>query len=165
MTYGTNQINNILLKLFEKDVTRLHDVKTNLIEENFSLGNPKDGFLFSGQFWSNLPHKQRKNAEKKLLHFDLHPAGREFVDELERTKQEQERLYHGLHLVVRDCQNAQDLRDALPDVVAHTLPDEARSLSRTRDPAWTLQGKPLQLSQYQKTEELLGFYIANGILY
>lgn len=86
------------------------------------------------------------------------------MEDIEQTHKEKTRLYNGLAVLVLRCSTLQDLRDALPDSVVSLFPELA-SLSRFREPGWPFEDKPLQAHDYRATEELLGFYVTNRLLY
>jgi hypothetical protein len=164
MSYGTEYISNIVLTLFYKDKVRLETQLTALIDENHAMGEPRHGFLFEGQFWTNLPKNQRKLAEKRLLHASLHDSAQRYFTELHQVEAEKERLTQGLHLLLRDCHTMQDVRDALPDLALMIVPEFAR-FKRQREEAWPLQNKPLHFQTSKMISDIFGFYATNQILY
>lgn len=107
---------------------------------------------------------QQRQAEKKLLDPSLHPAGRVYMKDLKQTDQEKLRLTQGVSVLLAPCQGLQDVRDALPESVVGLFP-QLGSMSRMRDPGWPFKDKPLQMHAFEKTAEILGFYVANRLLY
>lgn len=150
--------------LFEKDLQILDEQLKDLIEENHSLGRPKEGFLLGGAFHTQTAPKLLRGIEKKLIHPSLLPKGREYINACNRLQTERQRLNQGLTLLLQSCRTMQDVRDALPDTVVSLLP-EVSKLSRFRGEAWAFQDRPLQLHQHKEIQALLDFYVANRILY
>ncbi len=151
-------------KLAAKDYTRLNGVLQNLIEENQALGGPNVGFLFHGEFHSNLPIRQRAAAPKQHIHASLMPAASQYVLEKRQLATDLKRIGHGLSIVLMPCKTTQDVRDALPDLVKDMVPD-LKDLSRTRPEAFTIAGETFKMVDYKVTEDLIAFYVANQILY
>lgn len=155
----------LISKLTEKDKSRLDGHLNMLIEKNHSLGGQPHGFLFQGQFFTNLPKKARPSAVKKLAQPQIHAEAKAFCEEITLVENETKRMTQGLHLLLRDCVSDQDVRDALPDTAKLVLPNEIAMLPRFREPAWPFKDKPLHMHNYHLIEELLNFYAANQILY
>ncbi len=149
--------------LFEKDQRRLTESLQSLIEQNYALGNPREGFLLSGAFHSLLTPRQLFAAPKKILHTKLIHEGREYIEDVKRCAAERSRLEQGLSLLLQPCYSDQDIRDALPDTVVFLCPELSR-YPRTREEGWTFENRPLQLHQHQEIKTLLEFYVANRIL-
>jgi hypothetical protein len=157
-------VNRIVGELFQRDKRRLNMHLEELIEANHQAGGPPHGFLFGGQFHTNLPLHQQRQAEKKLLAPALHVSGRAYMKDISQTNAEKGRLTQGLSILLAPCQGLQDIRDALPDVVVSLFP-ELSSLSRMREEGWPFRDKPLQMHAFKQTAEILGFYVANRLLY
>lgn len=152
-------------KLTEKDVIRLNQKASDLIQKNMQLGNPSDGFLFHGQFVSELPRSQQSRATKKLLHKDLHDEGRAYFEELKLLENEQKRIRFGMQVLLKKARGLQDIRDMLPDVLMFHLPTEISTLPRTRPEGFQFQDDITKMHDYDKTVEILNFYTANHLLY
>ena len=157
-------ISNLVVKLRARDDQQLVRELEELIEQNYAMGMPKQGFLFGGEFHTNLPAKTIKADEKKLIHVSLKKEASYYCARKTLLNKEMVRIINGLSLVLRPCKSWQDIRDALPDPLRNEL-DETRSLRRLKVEAWPLQDKPLQLHQYQQTAELLLFYYTNRLIF
>ena len=158
-------MNQISKSLFEKEYRNIERIKDGLIEMNYAKGNPKEGFLYRGTFFTNIPIVQQKDAPKKMLHPDLYDEGEYLNDLIETIGKEKLKVIQGLHLIFSPCETDQDIRDAAPEIIADLLPSPYRELPRTREEGYHVRGKILQLTQHESVVELLTFYVANRMLY
>ena len=165
MTQPVELAGPMIEKLFEKDIRRLEQWATRLIEENHRLGGPVYGFLYKGEFVTTLPKNQRPKADKKSLHPDLRAEADDFFAERKQMENERQRLTQGLQQFLRDCRTNQDVRDALPDTASMVLPGEIANLKRTRPTAYAYQNKPLHLHNFELISGILDFYAANQLIY
>lgn len=165
MSYGRQHIPDMLQELFVNDSRKLAQTQTALIEQNYNLGNPQHGFLFHGEFCTNLPVKLQAQAEKKLLHTDLHSEGRAFFKEKALIKKEVECINQGLSVILSNSLNDQDIRDTLPDITIPLLPMRISSLPRTREPGYAFKANPIKSHDFDQICKLIGFYVANKLLY
>lgn len=157
-------ISGLVAKLRARDDAQLTRELEELIEQNYAVGMPKQGFLFGGEFHTVLPVKSVKAEEKKLIHASLKKEAAAYCDRKVLLNKEMTRIANGLSLVLRPCTSWQDIRDALPDPLRNEI-DETKNLRRLKAEAWPLQDSPLQLHQYQQTAELLLFYYTNRLIY
>lgn len=162
--FASSVIPVLIDKVINKDKERLGEQLKNLIEANALLGNSPIGFLFGGNFHSLYDKTTQAKAVKRPLHPSLNEQGHDFLQEMRKLGNDIARLKSGLSLLLRPCENWQDVRDALPDVVRDEL-QEIRDLRRTRKEGWTLEAFPLQRMQFQTTIDLLTYHIANRLLY
>lgn len=170
MTTTPNQIvadlrDKICKSLTDFDRERLAAMKEDLINENTQFSRVSYGFLFGGTFFHHLTKDQLKNpgVQKPPLDPSLHEKGHLLVDQITALEKNTKHLHQGLSVLLRDCENEQDVRDAVPESVLAFVP-ELKPWPRTRPPAWTLQDKPLQLDQYQHTKATIAAFIASRIL-
>lgn len=154
----------IMDHLLTKDRSKLRDVLEGLIERNYALGGPKEGFLMEGQFLTLLPPKQQFLAEKRMLHPSLHSEVREYLAECRILDSEAKVIQQGLSLLTSHCKTSQDLRDALPEDIVELSPN-LRNMTRYRPEAWCLEGKEFHMHQYALAKEKMMFYITNQMLY
>lgn len=148
----------------EADALMFNREIETIIQQNAELSNNREGFLFGGHFYSLLSIKEQRTAKKLPLHPSLHELGEALAKSIDEFQRDKTKLRQSLSVVLRGCSNQQDVRDALPNAVRMILP-ELGSLQRTRPVAWTLQDKPMLLSQFEKTEQLLQYYLSSRILY
>lgn len=156
--------NGIMDCLLAKDHSKLRGMLEELIERNYALGGPKEGFLMEGQFLTVLPSKQQFLAEKRMPHSSLHSEVREYLAECKLLDSEAKAIRQGLSLLTSYCKTSQDLRDALPEDIVELSPN-LRKMTRYRPEAWCLEGKEYHLRQYALAKEKMMFYITNQMLY
>lgn len=164
MSYGISLIPSLVRHLFQKDEKSLEVRLKNLIEENRMLGGPIEGFLYRGEFWTLVDKAQRLVAPKKVLDQRLHDAAKDLWQDRQYRIKESIRLTQGLQMLLRDCHNDQDVRDALPDCASLVLPQLA-AYSRIRPPAWPFADKPLHMHNYEMILKIFTFYTTNQLLY
>ena len=165
MTFFTKLAEPMIEKLFQKDIQRLEQRLTKLIEENYRLGGPPHGFLYKGEFLTNLPKNQRPQAEKKLLHVDLRAEADSFFQDRKLMENERKRLTQGLHQILAGCFTEQDVRDSLPNTATLVLPGEIANLTRLRPAAYAFQNKPLHMHNYKLVADILDFYATTQLIY
>jgi hypothetical protein len=158
-------VSDIVEKLFTKEFRNMERIKTELIEANHALGNPKEGFLYKGRFHTNVPASQQKDLIKKMLHMDLYDRGNFYTETLDRLTKDEQKVRQGLSLMISPCVTAQDVRDSLPEIVLDLLPADIQALSRTRPESWRFSHQPMQLLQQENVNGLISFYVANRMLY
>lgn len=157
-------IASLVASLRQRDDKFLDLELQELIEQNHALGSPKHGFLYGGAFRTQLPAKAQAGAEKKHIHSSLIPAAKEYVARVNILEKEMLRIANGLSMVLRPCNDWQDVRDAVPDAFKQVIPEIAH-LPRLKEEAWALRDQPLLKHQYELTAELLLFYFTNRLLY
>lgn len=156
--------NGIMDCLLAKDHSKLRNMLEELIERNYALGGPKEGFLMEGQFLTALPPKQQFLAQKSMPHPSLHSEVREYLAECRILDSEAKVIQQGLSLLTSHCKTSQDLRDALPEDIVELSPN-LRNMTRYRPEAWCLEGKEFHMHQYTLAKEKMMFYITNQMLY
>lgn len=160
----THLINPFVEELTKSDKRRLDAMLEELIEANTQAGNPRHGFTLAGEFHTLRDPRSIPRGQKKLLHPDLVTQGEAYMRERETWRKEITRLKHGLAPVLDSCHSAQDVRDMLPDEVKGIL-GELKGLSRTRPEGFLFENQPLRAHDFERTKELISFYVANRLLY
>jgi len=162
--YPRQIIEDVIEALGRSTEKLLKRQKEYLIHKNEELGGHSNGFLLGGHYFTKLEDQVKiHTAIKKPLHQSLYPEGLELLQGTKELEQDMQQLTQGLSVVLFDCRTRQDIRNALPDTVMYLLPN-IFSVSRTKDEAWTLRDKPLQMMGYPKTAKLLNIYSAMRIL-
>lgn len=164
MSLQNEVIEQIISSIGKADAEMIESKIDDLIKQNAEITQNRDGFLYGGTFFSNLPPKETRNIVKYRLDESLFDQGDELVKMCREFSNDTTRLKQGLNVLLRDCTNHQDIRDALPNAVRSVVPELA-SLERTRPVAYTLQDKPLMLDQWPQTEDLLIYYLSSRMLY
>ena len=146
-------VTSLVTKLLEADKRRQNDSLIEINAANKSLQKQSiDGFIYRGDFWCPTldgPILGGARVKRTLLHPTLEPKMNDWLSERNLIVHEQHLIRQVLHTLVRKCQDMQDLRDTLPECVV-MLFKELDQLSRTREPAWTIQDNPRALSQWAK---------------
>jgi len=163
---GMSQLTPIFIQAVEaREKDRLEQIKLKLIERNHRLGGSPIGFMFAGRVFTNCrkprPHEL---ASLGFLDQSLRNEGNAWQEETRLVESELRRLRQSLDSVLAACKNLQDVRDMLPDT-AKSIYDPLRSLDRTRPPGFLFEDSELRMSAFVTTEELIGFFAANRILY
>lgn len=151
-------------QLVEPERRLLDEQLRGLIEQNYALGMPKEGFLYGGVFHSLIRVQDRAKATKKMLHKDLREEARHYMAAEKLFEQEKTRLHNGLTFMLSPCKNEQDMRDMLPDSMKLVLPQPIASLRRTRPPAWAFETEEMFLGQFKELENVIDYYISNRII-
>lgn len=152
-------------QVFLKDGQRHDVIVQSLIERNHALGNPVEGFLFGGRFWSFYPKNAQRSLSKRVLHLTLQQEATLHMADVTAMEKDQRQLQQRLNQLLRDCQTVQDVRDALPEVAMQFLSSDVTDLQRYKSPGWPFQNKPLMMADFARTTEILLFYAANRMLY
>ncbi|TIN00984.1 MAG: hypothetical protein E5Y34_11045 [Mesorhizobium sp.] len=153
----------LLNLLFEREEAQLHKREVAMITKNTSLGGTPDGFRHLGMTYTLIAgHRGRANFGR--LNQDLVSEMTEITDERQATQNEKDRIKQAFTMVLRDCHDYQDMRDALPNCVQDLIP-ECRTLERTRPEAFTIADNPRSYTQYMKLREKIEFYVASRLLY
>ena len=160
-TLWSARISDILTS-FEKK--RLDSWLQTLIDANAALGNPSEGFLFCGKFHTLASNEQRVGLEKRLLHPNLYEEGKQYIQAVKKSYMENGQMQMSLRILIRPCSNIDDIRDVLPEAAVRLIPELA-GLPRTREEAWTIRDKPIQLQNFKMLKELVEFHVANHLLF
>lgn len=157
-------INQIIDRLFTPEQRRIdQEIEALCKSQREITGDSIDGFLLDGEAfrWKTAP---TVGTRKSGLHPDLNGLAREFLSTYKEVEKEKEQIRQGLILLVRPCNDLQDLRDALPNCITDTVPELA-GLERTREPAWTIQGNRRHMRAYEHILPKLEFYSVSRLLY
>lgn len=134
------------------------------IDANHRLGGNEEGFLFRGEWVTNRSMAIAIQIEdKKPLHHSLQDGYLFILETKRQLWQEEQALRQGIGTVLTGCETWQDIRDALSNSLAMQI-EETRSLPRTRPEAWTLQGKPLHMPQYEQARDAANVIIGKLLI-
>src|SRR5690606_14141496 len=123
-----------------------------LISRNAALGGSADGFRHMGVAYCDLTGAARSRANLPRLHSSLVGELDAIRDERKTLAYEKDRTRQALAMVLKDCVDWQDIRDALPNGLEGFLP-ETKSLERTREEAFTLKDDPRAHDQYMRLKD------------
>ena len=66
-------------------------------------------------------------------------------------------------MIVLESKTDQDFRDALPEACVKSIASYS-AIPRTREEAWCYADKPLRLTEWQNTRDLITVHLANRML-
>ena len=148
-----------------KDVTESNKASLqSLIDKNIAKGGSIIGFTFAGRRYTYLTSKEvRKIRKWDPIHPDLYEDALALHKDTVDQERDMQRLRQGLTLPLRGSKTWQDVRDALPELVA-SIP-LISGFPRTRPEAFNLQDKPTLLNEYNETVELITYFLSARMFY
>ena len=161
-------VNDLIAQIFIGESRRLSRTEVGLIEENHRLGGSADWFQYQGRIIRKPEITHRIKGQTPRLHTTLFAAAEEHVQDLSQIDNEKSWVRQALVLLLRDCSSLQDIVDALPNSLHASLGavrEGAKHLKRSREEAWSLQGNPRALAQYNKLREKMEFYNISCLVY
>ncbi len=144
---------------------RLFDEKVKLIQSNHLLGGGRYSYTVKGKIVVVNPKAGRIEKYKPIHKSLLDQALK--LQELEyKVMKARNIIFNSLSPLLVRCESAQDVRDALPNVVAtrlYTL--EIGGLDRTREQGYMFTSDPDKMRTYNNMLEVLYYYMANRLVY
>lgn len=157
-------VTSLLNVLFEREEANLVKREQAIVAKNTQLGGSSDGFRHHGLIYTGLAGGMRSRGNYTRLNPELVPEMSALLTDRKIIEADKERIRQALSLVLRDCENLQDVRDALPNGVREFIPGCER-LERTRPEAFTLAVNKRSYTQYMALREKIEFYVATRLLY
>lgn len=160
-------IDHILDNLFEPDARRLKLLITELIQKNNEMtGIQADGLMYQGTWHPNPETGSTPKSPRILAHEGIIPDMEVYARQELALYNERMRLKQGLHQVLKNCENTQDIRDALPESLMN-LPylTEVSRLPRTRPEGYTLAHSERGQRQFGEIIDRLKYYSVAGLFY
>lgn len=153
----TDQICN---DVAESNVATLRSV----IQQNIQKGGALVGYTFGGRRYSELkPQVLHKIKGWETIHDDLYADALALHKSMLDQERDTQRLRQGLALPMRGSVNWQDVRDALPEMLAF-LPMFS-GLSRTRPEAFSIMHNDAWMQEYAETRELITYFLSARMFY
>jgi len=153
----------MVAEIMKDEVTKLHNEMHSLCEMQAAVVGPRETvFLLKGEIISVFEQDVKRN-QVKPLHDSLMDMGVTYMRNRDKTNIDIKRITQGLTLLLRDCKTMQGVRDAIPNFLVSMTPG-AGKYKRTREEAWTLRDRPMQLVQYEITVDLISKYLANRFI-
>lgn len=158
-------IDDIVKVLFEPDARRIAAWIDRIIKKNEEcLG--KDNvhcFLYNGDFY------RQSNVRG---HIQYRPAlDYSLWDEMDRLLKDQKQIdldrsfcKQALVMLLERCMTIQEVRDALPDCVAETMP-QLQGIERRFEPLWSIKTNPRAMRQVEKIMPKLEMYSVARMLF
>lgn len=163
-TWANDTLKIIMARLFKAERNRLAKNIFSIVKENQKLMGPIDGFLYQGRVFSELNSAIQGKGTKGNLSVSLVPQMEAYLQDERKIDYEEGRVKQALGLLIIDCKNMQDMRDAFPNCLVDIIPEIAQ-LTRTREEAYNLLDKPRQYKQYMKLRPLIEMYTVSKLFY
>lgn len=166
-TFPLNTLLTIILdELFIAENRRLERTIEVLNEKHNKLRlTQDDGFIFSGLYYRPKGNPGKPALQKASLDERLVDEGMAFLKDKSYVAQEKQLIKQALLFVLTPCQSRQDIRDALHDCLSDVLTRDIAALPRTRPHAFTIEGNPRAMRQYQAALPRMEFYSAARLFY
>lgn len=156
-------VNTITSRLFSIDRKRVEKLTEELNTKNCLVrGETAPGFIYMGK--SYIVGRVASRQPLPTLSLHLLKEGEEFLRIANTLNHDEERVRQLLVQLLYGFETVQDVRDLLPETLVVMFPD-LKKLPRTREPAWTLMGKPSSMREYQKLLPKIEMYSISKLLY
>lgn len=123
------------------------------------------GFLYRGIHYR---HTQASKGKLELLsiHPSLYPEIEYHLANESATNVDLQVVRQVILSLVKDCTDAQDIRDALPNCLVQAVASPTlNALQRTRDPGWNMDPESRAYRQYLKYLPKMEFFAAARLMY
>ena len=164
-----SQINEIITAintyLFSKEEIRLKKLELEAVRKNKEASNlVSDGFFYQGLFYTDLNKSVSSKGIKENLHSSLVPFMEKLIKDKKQINFDKDRIKQALSIILIDCKNYQDVRDALPNQLTDVL-EHTKRLERTRPEGFTIKDDPRKVKQYEMLREKIEFYSITRMIY
>lgn len=160
-------IRHMITKLFAAEDRRFQKIIDQLHKQNQeALSIQLDGFMFQGKFYKPS-NAATGGGLRKTLHLSLWDQMQAFLNDKSKIDNDATAIRQMLFKLIDPAPYIggdvyQNIRDAIPDCIADTLPPEIGMLSRMGHPDFKTLS---DLRQYNKILPLIEFYSATRLLY
>ena len=157
-------IKRIMAEVFSAEERRLSRIRDQLLQANKELHpKPHDGFRYRGETF--LPEFLVKGTRTWApLHSSLIDDADDYLRDKEQVWSDRQMISQILYTLLINCNNLQDIRDALPEPLVSTLP-ELSHFKRTREPGFTILNSVRTKRQLDKMIGRIEFYTTARFLY
>lgn len=157
-------VDQLVKMIFSSEDTRIAKYKLEMVKRNRELGGNKDGFFFQGILYSDMLTHLSFKGDRGSIYPELEKEMLSFVNDINKINYDKVRINQALSLLIRDCKDNQDLRDALPNSLVSMVPSIA-NIPRQREEAYILKDNKRTYNQYMKIRSLIEFYVTAKLLY
>lgn len=154
----------ISARLFNHERNRLLKELNNILVANREFNPSMNGFYWKGVLISDMPESIKHKGNNGNLHPSLYERMEAYTRDSSKIRFDADRIKQILALVIRNCTDTQDLRDALPDCFVEIIPDIA-GYQRTRPEAYTIIDNEKYYQSYNNLKTKIEFYVATRLLY
>lgn len=156
-------IDLMIERLFASDKRRLEAWADRIVKMNQEAQKcPDNAFIYSGLFF-RLSTVCGPIPRRAALHPSLAPQMDQLLKDKKIIDDEKAFVRQAIVQLLDPCESLQDIRDALPDCLVSCISDLSR-IERSREPAFTIQGNPRALRQYQKMLPNIQVYSATRLI-
>ena len=157
---------SIVQNLFQGENSRLEKTFLAIHEKHLkAVGQSEKGFIYNGRliYPKNLPTMIVPRAKRKCLHISLMNEFKEYEKDFDEVRDDKQYVKQTLQLVMAPTEDAQDIRDALPECCVRLVP-QLSSLPRTREEGFTLTD-PIHVRQFNEMVEKIEFYSVTNMIF
>lgn len=163
MTILHKLIDVIAIELFKPEARRLQNRVDELDKQNGEIRHAREyGFQWKGHTFraNGNPYK---GGRYPALDFSLRKEGDDLLRDMQAVEDDKQLVKQTMALLLKDCTDIQQMRDALPDAIVELCRDMS-ALPRTMKDGWTLT-EERHLRQYAKMLDKIDFYAATRMMY
>ncbi len=160
-------ISEMLSTVFLPEYRRLGNWIDRLCTQNREAYNDPEllGFIYDGKVYKPVATEEANHMIKRRgLHGTLAENMEAYLKDLSVLMEDKAFISQSLFKLLDPCENDQDVRDALPNCLADTLP-RLQGIARGRPEAWTIVDNERAMRQYKKILPRIEMYASARLLY
>lgn len=160
-------IDQLIIDLFKPESRRLEMEIERLDKSNREMKQlERWGFMHAGTVYvpKSSPYRQQ-GTSYPTLHFALCKQANAFIKDVQTVEYDKQMIKQICHLLVHNCENRQDVRDALPEPLVELASGWFSGYSRTREEAYTIRHDERAMRQYTQLLDKIDFYLATRMIY
>lgn len=150
--------------IFHQEQVRQKAIADDLIARNALAGGSASGFIFGGRVVSNLDAKELRTYGVRPVVDELRNEALHYVEIANKLDADAIKLEQYTGSLFRRCSGIQDVRNILPDMVAADIP-VISNYPRTDDMNAFVKGYPLLNTPFQGLQNIIGYYLANRLIF
>lgn len=157
---------NIIEGLFGAESGRIQKWIDQLSNKDQKLRNATEtnGFIYDGRLYT--PSWVPKGYwEKGSLNHTLHDEGASLAASVKIMNDDKLQIRQALFILISNCEELQDVRDALPECVIQYAHDHIKHLSRTRAEGYTIVDNPRKKRQFEAILPKIEVYSVANLIY
>lgn len=157
-------IDHIIKVVFSAEDRRIAAWVDKLCIKNQEIHPQSVGFIYSGDIYrpSNVIGQLPRAPALDISHW---AEMDNVLSDKKIISNEKAFIRQSLVGILESCSSEQDIRDAMPECIVDTLPQNIQQLRRTRSEAFTIAGDPRKLRQFEKVRNKLEVYATGRLIY
>lgn len=168
MSETTIRISDVISKLsellFKAEYRRLDTEVTRIDQLNREHQKlAYKGFVYAGQLYMPKNTDIIQQGPKPMLSWELTQTMEDFLADKRVIERDKKTIEMMLYKLLRDCDGAQQIRDALPEVLVSLT--SLGNYTRTREAAYTISGDERAERELSMVLPKIAFYSATRLLY